>query len=422
MTIRASAFGTDRGIPLMLHDLNTRRQAALFAKTPPRVWLMMGHRAGDNSQVLAMAEALGWPFEIKYFSYRRTELLSNLLFGPTLAGVVKNTSSELDPPWPDLIITAGRRNEPICRWIQKQAQDQGQQVRIVHCGRSWAKIERFDLIVTTPQYRLPQRPNVLHNTTPLHRVTEERLRAAAKDWAPRLAHLPRPHVAVIIGGNSGPFTFDHAAAERLARQASDFANAAGGSLLVTTSARTPKDKVNTFERYLDAPVQLFRWSKTAPDNPYFAFLALADSVIVTGDSMSMLTEACAAGKPVHIFDLGEGRNAMRAPVNGEAVVEASGRNGARVWEKGHLKAFIYRQTMHVGPQRMTRDIRIVHRELVDNGHAVWLGDPFPPGVPPAVESVTRAVSRVRALFGLPELEQRTRVDAQSETQLLRTAS
>jgi hypothetical protein len=138
--------------------------------------------------------------------------------------------------------------------------------------------------------------------------------------------------------------------------------------------------------------------------------------------MSMLTEACATGKPVHIFDLGEGRHAMRAPVNGEAVVETSGRNGARVWEKGHLKAFIYRQTMHIGPQRMTRDIRIVHRELVDNGHAVWLGDPFPPGAPPAVESVTRAVSRVRALFGLPEVEQRTRVDAQSETRLLRTAS
>jgi mitochondrial fission protein ELM1 len=368
---------------------------------------MMGHKAGDNSQVLALAEALaeahGWDFEVKRFTYRRTELLSNLLLGPTLAGTVKRKSSPLEPPWPDLIITAGRRNEPICRWIQKQAAPE-KHVRLVHCGRSWAKIERFDLIVTTPQYRLPERPNVLHNTMPLHRVTEERLSTAAAGWAPRLTRLPRPYVAVVIGGNSGPFTFDHAAAERLARQASRLANDLGGSLLVTTSARTPPDKLSTFERHMDAPAEVFRWSKDARDNPYFAFLALADSIIVTGDSMSMLTEACATGKPVHIFDLGEGEHAMRpqaegaAPVNGVAVA----RKGRR--ENSHVKAFIYRQAMRLGPQRMTRDICIVHAKLVEAGQAVWLGDPFPEAAPPPVECVDRAVARVHALFDLPPPE------------------
>lgn len=402
----------------MLHDLSTKRRAVSFAQNPPKVWLMMGHRAGDNSQVLALAEALGWPFDIKYLVYRRTELLSNLLLGPTLAGVVKSGSSELAPPWPDLIITAGRRNEPVCRWIQKQARDK--RVRIVHCGRPWAKIERFDLIVTTPQYRLPERPNVLHNATPLHRVTQERLRAAADEWAPRLPHLPEPHVAVIIGGDSGPYTFDHAAAERLARQASELANAAGGSLLVTTSARTPADKINTFECCLDAPVQLFRWSKTASENPYFGFLGLADSIIVTGDSISMLTEACATRKPVYMFDLGVGRHAMRPSREGEQAGGRDAREGRKAWEKAHLKAFIYRQTMRFGPRRMTRDIRIVHRLLAGLGHAVWLGDPFPPGVPPRVASVARAAQRVRALFGLPETEAQGEPEARGR--LLRTAS
>jgi len=134
---------------------------------------MMGHKAGDNSQVLAMAEALGVPFEIKRFVYKPYELVTNLLCGPTLAGTVKSQCSSLEAPWPDLIISAGRRNEPICRWIQQQAK--GQRVRLVHLGRPWAKIERFDLVVTTPQYRLPIRPNVLQNKTPLHRVTQERL-------------------------------------------------------------------------------------------------------------------------------------------------------------------------------------------------------------------------------------------------------
>lgn len=411
----------------MFHDQTKKRLESAFAPNPPRVWLMMGHRAGDNSQVQALAEATGWPFEVKRFVYKRTELLSNLLLGPTLAGVVQDQSSELTPPWPDLIITAGRRNEPICRWIQQQAAPE-KHVRIVHCGRSWAKIERFDLIVTTPQYRLPERPNVLHNQTPLHRVTEERLQAAADDWAPRLGGLPRPYVAVVIGGNSGPFTFDHPAAERLARQASTLANGLGGSLLVTTSARTPQDKIDTFERALTAPAHLFRWSKAATENPYFGFLALADQIVVTGDSMSMLTEACATRKPVHIFDLGVGRHAMHAQAAadaGRAQDDGTAGDGRR-WgfEPGHIRGWIYRLTMRIGPNRMTRDIRIVHRLLVENKMAVWLGDPFPAETPPGVASVGRAVARVHALFD-PEAAPGAAIEPLSQTgpgELVRAAS
>src|SRR5688500_3705475 len=73
---------------------------------PPRTWVMMGHKAGDNSQILALAEALGWPFEIKRLVYRPTELLTNLAAPLTLAGIVRRKSSPLEPPWPDLIISA----------------------------------------------------------------------------------------------------------------------------------------------------------------------------------------------------------------------------------------------------------------------------------------------------------------------------
>ena len=268
---------------------------------PPRTWLMMGHRAGDNSQVQALAEALGWPFETRHFVYRPTELLTNLTVPLTLAGIVQRKSSKLEPPWPELIISAGRRNEPVCRWIQIQAAKLGQRIRLVHCGRPWARILNFDLVVTTPQYRLPQRDNVLHNSTPLHRVTEGRLEAEGVRWRARLAHLPQPYISVIIGGNSGPFSYDKRAAARLGRQASAMAKALGGSLLITTSARTAAETLPVLESALEVPNFFFKWRKDAEDNPYFAFLDLAERHIVTGDSMSMLTEACAprraAGAP-----------------------------------------------------------------------------------------------------------------------------
>ena len=96
------------------------------APQPPRTWLMMGHKDGDNAQILGLAEALGWPFEIKRFVYRPTELLTNLALGPEPSGHLGGSvSSALEPPWPELIISAGRRNEPLCRWIQARAAGAG---------------------------------------------------------------------------------------------------------------------------------------------------------------------------------------------------------------------------------------------------------------------------------------------------------
>lgn len=354
----------------------------------PRVWLLMGHRAGDNSQVQALGEALGWPFEIKRFVYQPWEWAVNLPFASTLSGVDKDRSTRLTPPWPDLVLSAGRRNEPIARWIRRRA---GGSVRLVHVGRPWAAIERWDLVVTTRQYRLPHLPNVLHNETPLHRVTAERLAEAGALWEPRLAHLPQPWIAVLAGGPSGPYPFDARSGMRLARDASALASRLGGSLLITTSARTPAPAVEALCRAVSVPSFLYRWRPEDAENPYFAFLSLAEQLIVTGDSVSMMTEACSTRKPVFLFDTGEGRFAMRDREGG----------GPPWWEcldRAHLRAVIYRIGMLYGPTRWTRDIRLVQKLLVDSGRAAWLGEGAPVTAPPPLRDVERAAARVRALF------------------------
>ena len=93
------------------------------------------------------------------------ELLVHAGARPTLAGINRSRSSALEPPWPDIVITAGRRNEPVARWIRQQS---GARSRLVHVGRPWAPLENWDLIITTPQYFLPAAPNILHNRLPLH--------------------------------------------------------------------------------------------------------------------------------------------------------------------------------------------------------------------------------------------------------------
>ncbi len=357
---------------------------------------MLGAKVGDNGQLLALAEALGWPYTIKNLRYRKTELVTNLFAGPTLAGLDKAHSDPLEPPWPDLVLSAGRRNEPLVRWIADQAGREN--VRLVHVGRPWALHESFDLIVTTPQYRLPDKPNILHNEAPMHRVRSERLDAEADRWGPRLDRLPRPRLAVVMGGNAGPYTFDRENGALLAHTASAMANAKGGSLLVTTSARTPKDAIDGFEAAITAPAHVYRWTRQAKENPYFAYLALADELIVTSDSMSMLTEAAATGKPVHIFDLGRGPGSHRPPLPADGAVPP--RTWAERLRSFSLRPYVYRLGMRYGPSRLTRDVGIIHHRQVAAGRAVWLGD-APNDAPPPLADTERAAAAVRRLFTDP---------------------
>jgi uncharacterized protein len=361
------------------HARHARRDRAASAPTrAPRTWLLLGQKPGDNGQVLALAEALGWPFEAKRVFHRSTELLTNRLLGATLLGVDRRRSSPLGPPWPELVITAGRRNEPVARWIRRQAGGRGR-TKLVHVGRPWAPLDAFDLIVTTPQYTLPARPNVLHNEAPMHRVNPERLAEAAGRWEPRLVELPRPWTAVMLGGHVGGWTFDAPAAAALAEEANAMAAASGGSLLVSTSARTPADAVDAFARAVRVPLRLYRWRKDDPDNPYIGFLALADRIIVTGDSMSMLVEAIATGKPVLVFDLA--------------------RPARRRWRLPSLRVLVWRLGKALGPRQLARDVGAIHQRQVAAGRAVWLGQPWPPDRQPLpLKDTARAAAQVRALF------------------------
>lgn len=340
----------------------------------PSTWLLLGHKAGDNNQVHALQEELGWPAVEKRIRYRAHELATNLLLRVTLAGIDRNGSDGLEGPWPDLVLTSGRRNEPVARWIRKQS---GGHTRLVHIGRPWAHPRHWDLVVTTPQYDVPRLANVLTNDLPLHRLSKESLAEAAEEWRPRFdeGELPRPWLAVLVGGNSGPYVLDRRNGERLGRAVAALAKKNGGSVLATTSARSSPEAVGAFVKELaDLPTHLFRWGDDPARNPYRGYLALADEFVVTGESMSMLTEACFTGRPVHIFDLGL--------------------NASLRW-----KPLSHYVGTALGPRRMARDVTRIHRRLVADHRAVFLGNPWPgtPSTEPS-QDLTRAAARVRALF------------------------
>jgi mitochondrial fission protein ELM1 len=319
------------------------------------VWCLLGRKAGDNTQVRALAEELGWGYEVKHIAARPWELLAHLGGGVTLAGIDRAQSSDLKAPWPDLVISAGRRNEPVARWIQRQS---GGRTRLVHIGRPWAPLSAWDLVITTPQYFLPYEANIVHNNLPLHRLTVEDL-IRAEQLRPRFEHLPRPWVAVLMGGDSGRFVMTPEKGQRLGKLAQALARKAGGSVLATDSPRTPRAAGDAMQAQLQQPCYCYRWG-SAEDNPYKGLLALADAFVVTGESMSMLGEAVDTGKPLYVFDVGDFDSKDRA---------------ASWWRLPHnyrYKPLTHRLAMRFGPTRMRREIGNIQEALVESGTAQWL--------------------------------------------------
>jgi mitochondrial fission protein ELM1 len=344
----------------------------------PVIWVIDAYRTGERGHERALADAMGWPCEIKQLDYRSWAFLPHVSGQSTLFGLKPGSVSKLQAPWPDLVISCGVRNEPVCRWIRQQS---GGKTRYVHVGRPWGKLSGFDLVVTTPQYRVPVASNVLHNTLTLHQVTAKRLAESANRWRDSFSALPQPHIAVIVGGNSGPFTLGRKAADRLARHASLLARESGGSLLVTTSSRTSQAVTRVLREKLDVPNYFYQWRGGDDDNPYFGILALGERLIVTADSIAMVSEACATGKPVQLFDLGGMCPQHDLP---------------RDFRPGGT---LYAGLMRWLWQPLSRDITEVHRQLFANARASWLGEAPVPAVIPLVTELERAVTAVRALLG-----------------------
>src|SRR5262249_2080443 len=157
-------------------------------------------RPGNATQALGLAEELGWPYEVKHLRCRPAARLHNRWLGASLRGIDHSASAPLEPPWPDLVIAAGRRTAPVAQWIRERAHGR---TRLVALGRrAGDDAERFDRVVTPSYARLFPHPHRIETSGPLHRVSRDALAKASEEWADRLAETHSPRIAVLVGGTS----------------------------------------------------------------------------------------------------------------------------------------------------------------------------------------------------------------------------
>ena len=262
------------------------------------LWVLLGTRHGDNQQLLAIAEALGIPYRTVPLRFNAAAGLPPALLGANQLAWGGKGDVALSAPWPRAVLASGRKCVSAARWIRKQS---GGQTRLIHVNRPWAPLAWFDLVVTTPQYAVPPRANVLINRMPFLMPPTSGEAALPAALQARAETMPRPWTLAMVGGDSRPFVLDDAAAARLAETINVEVRTHGGSAWVLGSPRTPESAMAVIERTLDVPSQLVRWGQG--DNPYQALRQTADRFVVTMDSASMLTEALLSGRPVVPFDL-----------------------------------------------------------------------------------------------------------------------
>lgn len=288
--------------------------------SPPALicWVVSDGNAGMENQCLGLAEALGIAPLVK-----RIALRAPWEWLPPRLGVLINPLAGLDargdlltPPWPDLLIATGRRTVAISAMIRRL----GNKTVTVQIQNPHYPVSAFDLVVTPAHDRL-RGANVIATAGALHRVTRARLDAAAQEFHGALAHLPRPLVAVLIGGANSAYRMDPKIMARFADGLRELANATRCSFAVTASRRTGADNIAALRQGL-AGLAHTVWDGESV-NPYFGYLGLADAVIVTSDSVNMVSEACAAQKPVYVYDLPGGStkfNAFHAAMRARGAV------------------------------------------------------------------------------------------------------
>ncbi|MGD9638454.1 MAG: mitochondrial fission ELM1 family protein [Alphaproteobacteria bacterium] len=261
-----------------------------------KIWVLADDRIGNVNQALGVAEAVGWDFSVINITYNSLIKLPNFIIGATTLGVNKSGLKDIKEPWPDVVISAGRRSSNLARYIKKQSSKKTVLVQIMYPGL-W-KNSDFDLIVVPNHDGIRDAANIMKITGSPHRINKMRLEKEKLKWEESFSELPRPYTVLLVGGKTKnkPFTVEMAA--DLAEKANHITE--NGSLLITTSRRTGDEQTKALLENIRVPANIYQWSDKT-ENPYFGYLALADKIIVTGDSVSMCTEACSIDVPVYIY-------------------------------------------------------------------------------------------------------------------------
>lgn len=256
------------------------------------VWVLLGPHKGDNNQVLALAEALGVPFRAIELKYKRFAHIPAVCRSISVSQLEDECRAAIAPPWPSLVLGIGQRSVPVARYIQRESEGRA---KIVRLGDPMISHRYFDLVITTTQYAVHDAENVVRlplTITDQDKVQPDKMEAR---WLESFAY---PRRLLVIGGKTSLWRFDPSVITDSIKTLQDRAAREGGSIIAVTSPRTSAALIEAAKAALGEQAVV-----TGAFPRYGALLQAASEVHVTGDSVSMLSDAIASGKPVGLIPL-----------------------------------------------------------------------------------------------------------------------
>lgn len=333
---------------------------------PIRIWALLGPHRGDNNQILALAEALGLPFEQKRLEYNQLRRLQPALLGATFASVKKRLRSQLEGDSPDLTISTGHRSVPVVRELARRS---GGRMRAVHLGYPRISPGHFDLVAATPEYPVPDAPNVMRIPFAL---TPHGAREVDQGDRDLLTAYPQPRRLLLVGG---PTLYWQLPVDRMVRAVRSLLHKAareGGSVLAVGSPRTPPGVLTAIRSTLESSASPFLFAPIEGPPRYPALIEAADEIHVTADSVAMTADAVTTGKPVGMVPI------------------VKSRLGSTVM---HLM-----DALRPGKRLYPRDLRFFWAALEEAGYGGTLEEPRASDPPDYAELVA---ARVRRLLEQP---------------------
>ncbi len=355
----------------------------------PLVWLVLGDKHGDNAQVEIVDQALPWTGIRKHVQVKDEFAIKKPPVKPTIDHIDLELSDSLQAPWPDFVITVGRRPSMVALWIKQQSAGQ---TRIILFGKPSSNVSDYDLIISSSEILMPPVANVLSIDYPLMRVDCEAIEIASSQWQSRLSKLSCPLIAIMIGGPTKPYSYNQSTVQNIINKAREISVDQHGTAYLVTSRRTPELVVDQLRKQLPPGCVLYSWNEQAEQNPYKALLGLANGFIVTEDSISMMIEIAKLGKPLALFPLSTGKlgwlDSHRRRLTGKLFSNRS------VTVLDAVRILFAKSLYKIKVARQVRDYRAFQSKLIKQGHAVSINQPLVSPAHPLNDDLSRVVSAI----------------------------
>ncbi len=348
--------------------------------TMPNVWILTNGHQGNTTQAVGLAKSLGWDFKIKELYFVRWAKIRQFYIVARMfpfLGLDHKNSMELKAPWPDIVIGVGRSVAPVTQYIGRKSR--GRTITI-HIGRGGGPVANRYHAVITPVY-CQMAPDIRRYDTllPLNPISQKQLSEAKSEWPGIFADMPRPVVVFLVGGDAPQYKLNEKYAKNMVERIMVWAEKSAGSVMAVTSRRTSRAVTAVLKTVLKAPHRVHCWHPDEKENPYYAFLATADVIVVTGESESMLAEAASTDKPLYIYPIPKVnsstfRKQFKVYCTKCAYAHFAHKGGRKFLTRCIDTAFGWFMIFFgLVPQR---DIYILHEALYSSGRAYPFGSPL----------------------------------------------